>query len=331
MTLRPRSVPTATDRPAAPGRVRAARRLAPLLGLLAALAVGCSSTPERRPPLPPEEAEEIDVVNRLSEYLATAPPESPEVVLNSIERLMVSWQREQRQGREKPIEHLVNRKVIANYEAVAEAFRSGTHERKLVAAWALGFSRVPENPIGIASRHEEAVALLVPALQDAPDDILNNVMIALWELGDPSTPLQPLVDIAVNHHVAEVRANAMLALSTVLTAKTAPQARDAVLVALTDHEAKVRLHAASLAALHPHRLTTQRILALLPDEESPLVRAGMAKALGAAQDPVSTPLLARMLRSPRGVERTWAHAALVAIYGVDRGLDAEGWMALMPR
>ncbi len=304
--------------------------LALALALLPALAVGCSTPPKTTSaPLDMEAAEEIDVLNRLSEYLASAPREEPASLLNSIERLMISWQREQRQGRERPLEHLVNRKVIANFDTVVEAFQDGPYERTLVAAWALGFSRVPENPLGIESRHTEALEVLTPALQDAPVDVLNNVMLALWKLGAPETPLQALIDITVNHHVAEVRANAALALSSILTAETAPLARDAVLVALTDAEPKVRLHAASLAAMHPHRLTTDRILALLPDETSPLVRAGMAKALGASRDMKAAPFLIRMLGSPRGVERTWSHAALVSIYGIDRGVDAEAWKSLL--
>lgn len=318
-----------SHRPCPPNRrPLAARGLLAVVLLLSA--VGCATTQPPPPPIDPTIAEDIDILNRLSEYLASTPPEEPAVLINSIERLMISWQREQRQGREKPLEHLVNRKVIANFDEVVIAFREGKHERQLVAAWALGFSRVPENPLGIASRHEEALEVLMPGMQDAPDDILNNIMLAVWKIGDPSTPLQPILDIAVNHPVAELRANATLALSSILTEQTATFAQDAVLVTLTDADPKVRLHSASLAGLYPSRLTTERILALLPNEETPLVRAGMAKALGAAGDPAAGPALRRLLGSPRGIERTWAHAALVAIYGMDLGREPEDWEGVMP-
>ncbi|MDG2148316.1 MAG: HEAT repeat domain-containing protein [Planctomycetota bacterium] len=300
--------------------------------VLASLAsAGCVTT---SPPLvmpDPAIAEQIDNLNRLSEYLANTPPEEPAALVNSIERLMISWQREQRQGRERPLEHLVNRKVVANFDELVVIFQTGNHERRLVAAWALGFSRVPENPMGIASRHQEALAVLMPVIESAPADTLNNVILAVWKIGDPETPLQPILDIAVNHPVAEVRANAVLALTAILTEQTAIAANDAVLLALTDSDPKVRLHATSLASMHPHRLTTERILRLLPNEKTPLVRAGMAKALGAAQDPSAGPLLQRMLASPRGVERTWAHAALVAIYGTDLGNTPDDWERILPR
>jgi HEAT repeat protein len=307
--------------------VRSALALALLLA-----AVGCAtSRPPAQPLVDPKLAEEIDILNRLSEYLASTPPEDPAVLINSIERLMISWQREQRQGREKPLEHLVNRKVIANFDEVVVAFREGAHERQLVAAWALGFTRVPDNPLGIASRHEEALEVLVPAVQDAPDDILNNIMLALWKIGDPDTPIQPIIEIAVNHPVAELRANSLLALTSILTDQTANFARDAVLVTLTDSDPKVRLHSALLSDKYPHRLTTELMLNLLPGEETPLVRAGMAQALGASGNRAAGPLLRRMLGSPRGVERTYAHAALVEIYGVDLGRKPENWEELIPQ
>jgi len=307
------------------------RNLSWSAAVLASLtAFGCVAT---SPPLvmpDPAIAEKIDTLNRLSEYLAHTPPEDPEVLVNSIERLMISWQREQRQGRERPLEHLVNRKVVANFDELVVVFQTGNHERRLVAAWALGFSRVPENPMGIASRHEEALAILMPVIENAPADTLNNVILAIWKIGDPETPLQPILDIAVNHPVAEVRANAALALTAILTEQTAILANDAVLLALTDSDPKVRLHASSLAAMYPHRLTTERVLALLPGEKTPLVRAGMAKALGAAKTPSAGPLLQRMLASPRGIERTWAHAALVSIYGVDLGNKPDDWERVLP-
>ena len=294
-------------------------------------ALGCAGPAEAPPPVvDPVEAERIDQINRLSEYLTNTPREDPVLLLNDLERMMISWQTEQRKGREKPLEHLINRKVVANFSSVADAFQGDTHERVLVAAWALGFSRVPENPLGIETRHIEALELIMPALGDAPDDVMRNLTLALWKIGDVNTPLQPVLDLAVNHHDAEVRANATLALMTLLTEQTCATARDTVLVALTDSEPKVRLHAASVAARYPHLKTTRRIQLLLPDESSPLVRASMAKALGSAGERSSAPILVSMLSSNRGIETAYAHAALVAIFGIDYGEDPEEWRRLLP-
>ena len=149
---------------------------------------------------------------------------------------------------------------------------------------------------------QEALALLVPRLQEAPDDLMRNVTLALWKLGDPETPLPPVLELAVNHHDPDVRANATLALLSILRADSAPLARDSVLVALTDKEPKVRLHAAAVASRFPDPALTRRIHGLLREEESPLVRASMARALGKAKHRESTELLVTMLGSPRAIE-----------------------------
>ena len=81
------------------------------VALVLAALCGCASTSRPLMVTDPRIAEEIDVINRLSEYLANTPPENPATLINSIERLMISWQREQRQGRERPLEHLVNQNL----------------------------------------------------------------------------------------------------------------------------------------------------------------------------------------------------------------------------
>jgi hypothetical protein len=300
-----------------------------LAGLLSA---ACSSAPQALPPVPLDAdlADEMDEINRLSEYLATTPPEAPELLWSSLQRLMLLWQSEQRDLRSDPLEHLIARKVIANFDTLAEMFETGDHGHKLVTAWALGFSRVPTNPLGIDSPHPQAVALIVPALQNSPDDLLRNLALALWKIGDPQTPLQPLLDLTVGHHDAQVRANAALAVCTVSDSSRAALSRDAMLVALTDSEPKVRLHASLFAALFPHPTTTQRIEQLLIKEQFPHVRACMAKALGSAGSRSAAPLLIQMLESPRWIEASYAHLALIAIYGEDLGQHPTGWLKRLP-
>ena len=210
-----------------------------------------------------------------------------------------------------------------------EAFRSGDRNRRLVAAWALGFSRVPENARGIVSPHPQAVAALVAALDERDDELLRNELLALWKLGDTSVPVTPLLDLLVQHHDADVRSSAALALQTVLTEKTAPAAGDAVQVALTDSDPKVRLHATSIARRFPQPATTARIQELLAAETSPLVRANMALALGAARSRPAGPALVAMLRSPQAIESTSARQALAQVYGVDRGADPSAWSDLV--
>ena len=91
----------------------------------------------------------------------------------------------------------------------------------------------------------------------------------------------------------------------------------------------MRLHATSIARRFPQPGTTARIQQLLPEESSPLVRANMALALGAAGARASGPELVGMLRSPQAIESTSARQALAQVYGVDRGADPSAWSDLV--
>jgi hypothetical protein len=303
----------------------------PLLPLL--ILAGCSMTGAPSSDLgdPTEQAVyvEEDLLARLAERLASPDREATPELMNSLERMLPAWESEKHQLREKPVENIVTIKVVTHFEKVLEQFRSGQRNRRLVAAWALGFSRVPENTLGLRSPHPAAVSALVSGLGERDDELLGNVLLGLWKLRDPATPVESLVDLMLQHHDAQVRANAALALTTVLTDQTAPRARDAVLVALSDSEAKVRLHAASLARSFPHPSTTARIEALLPSEAMPLVRASMAAALGAAGARSAAPLLVDMLASPREIESVTARLALEQIFGLDRGPDPADWADLV--
>ena len=270
-----------------------------------------------------------DFVERLAEALAVRDQIETFELMNSLEQLIPAWQSEQRENRERAIENLVAIRVITHFDQVLEVFRTGDRNRRLVAAWALGFSRVPENTRGIVSPHPAAVEALVSALDERDDELLRNVLVALWKLGDHNVPVTPLIDLLTQHHDAEVRSSAALALQTVLTAGSAPQAADAVQLALADSDAKVRLHATSVARRFPQPGTTVRIQQLLPAESSPLVRANMALALGAAGARTAGPVLLEMLSSPQAIESSSAHTALTQLYGVDRGADPAAWNDLV--
>jgi HEAT repeats len=274
-------------------------------------------------------ADEADFLQQLSQTLALHQKDDPAVLLTSLEHLLPSWESEQRRGREEPIERIITLRVVPNLDAVIEAFEHGARERQLVAAWALGFARVPPNTLGIESPHARAVAVLVRGLQTHDDDMLRNVLLGLWKLHDTDTPLRPLLDLMVQHHDPDVRSNAALAVGAVIDDATLPTALDSLLVALADKEPKVRLHVAAAAQKHPAPAFTERLLAALPGEEVPLVRASMAAALGAAHSRAAAPLLITMLDSARDIESTTAHAALVAIYGTDRGLHGSDWLTLV--
>ena len=293
----------------------------------------CSTLPAEPEGPPPSylstEASVADMISRIASQQATGANETPSMVMNSLEHLLPAWLEEQRKVRAGPLENVLTQKVVVAFDQVAEMFLTGPHERQLVAAWALGFSRVPDNDRGIVSRHEEALDILLQALPEVSDDVLSNIMLALWKLGDPATPLPLVTEIVVDHHDAMVRANATLVLATVLTADTADFATDVLLVALGDSEPRVRLHAARVAIEFPHPALTQRMEARLLEEETPFVTAAMARALGIAGSPSSAIPLIALLHNPRQIISSNAHVALIRIFGHDRGPTAEDWADLV--
>jgi hypothetical protein len=273
-------------------------------------------------------ASEQDFLLRLAERMRSPRNDTP-TVMNGLERLLPQWHGKQRMNEERPLENVLTIEVVSHFDQVLETFETGGRERRLIAAWALGFSRVPANGMGIESPHAQAVEALSAALEHSDDEMLRNELLALWKLGDPSTPTQPLLDMMVRHHDPDVRANAALALGTVLTPAGAGRMSDSLLVALEDSEPRVRLHAVGIAQRFPSPASSQRMEQLLPREEWPYVRAAMATALGAARSRSAAPVLLEMLSSPRAVEVGAARVALAQIFGEDRGPDPAAWADLV--
>lgn len=298
-----------------------------LLLLAACAAPGGTDATPAPTAVTPAEAARQDFLARLAEAQQRPDPEDANALLNTLEHLLPAWLAEQRRGQAAPLENILTVKVVTRFDDVLAAWHAGPRERRLVAAWALGFSRVPDNELGLRSRHAEARDALVPALADPDDELLRNVLLGLWKLGDERTPVRPLLDLLVQHHDPDVRANAALVLGTVLRPDTAGQATDALLVALGEREPRVRVHAAALAARFPSPAASSRMMQLLPDEDTPLARAAMANALGKAGAREATPLLAALLGSTTEIEARAAHDALVAIHGEDRGWTRADWEA----
>ena len=297
------------------------------IGLL--LLAACASTPEPKPiEVDASEAMRKDFLLRLQEAMRLPDNEDQAMVMNSLEHWLPDWQSEQRKGQAEPIEKLVTIKVVTHVDAVVAALQSGARERRVVAAWALGFARVPENDLGLVSPHERARDALVAVRAEPDDDLLRNATLGLWKLADPQTPVRPLANLLVSHHDPDVRANAALALVTVASTESVSSVRDAMLVALGDSEPRVRVHAALFARHFPAPEGTQRILQILPHENTPLVRAALAWALGAAKAQDAGPELLNMLSSQIQVEADAAHEALTSIYGKDWGRRRSDWPAL---
>lgn len=302
-------------------------RALPALLLCASLSGGCFSPP-RAVDTDAQEMVADDLALRILEEMAQ-PPADPVAVMNALERLMPSWQGAQRRLKSAPIEREITRKVVVNFDVVAAALHDGPHERAVVAAWALGFARVPDNDLGVDSRHLDALELLVPLLVDQPDDLTGNAILGIWLLADSSTPLRPLSSLVMEHHDPVVRANACLALGSVITKVTAQQATEAFLVALADTDSHVRLHAADAAYFYPSPALTTQIQSVMGGEQTPFVLAAMVRALGASGARSSTALLVFLLASPREVVAVSARQALIDLWGQDKGPAREDWAELI--
>jgi HEAT repeat protein len=300
-------------------------RLPVLAGLL--LLAACASAPPKPIEVNASEAMRTDFLKRLQEALRVPDGEDADTVMNSLEHWLPEWQTQQRRGQAEPLEKLITVKVVCHFEDVLAALQKGTRERQLVAAWALGYARVPENDLGIASPHERARDALVAVLNEPDDALLRNALLGLWKLADPATPVHPLASLLAQHHDPDVRTNAALALVTVVTPDTVGGARDAMLVALADNEPRVRMHAAVFARRFPAPESTKRVMQLLPHEDTPLVRAAFARALGGAHAQDAVPELLDMLSSQIQIEADAAREALATIYGKDWGARRTDWPA----
>lgn len=305
------------------------------LVLLAAGLCACSSTDSADAPPPRPTAAEVetarqrDVVDRVAERMRRKDRLDADDLFRQLERLMPSWQADQRFGRARPMEAILTEDVVAHFDIVLVGFQSGAHERRVVAAWALGFSRVPDNDIGLVSPHPRAVEALVAGIDVANDELMRNILLALWKIGDENTPIEPLVAVMDAHHDGDCRANAALALSVILTQQEALEVVDSVVLAFNDADAKVRMHATNIARLHPNSVYTSRLQSLIVDERVPLVRASMADALGRSGDQDTASVILPLLDSENEIERDYGHRALVRLFGLDRGTSIEAWRDLI--
>lgn len=306
-------------------------KLAPrllLAGSAVLLPAGCVAVEPEPDAITLEAAQQIDDFVRLKQAVDRLETEDPMLAMNRLERLMIGWERQQRAANEEPLELVLTAAVVRHFDTLVTMLVDGPLNRRIVAAWALGFSTVPPNDLGVPMRQAEAVTALVDAIEQAPDAVLQNIMIALWRLGDATTPLVPILDIMVNHHDPLARANATLALVTILQEDSASAAQGAVLVALEDQDPKVRLHAASVAKRFPSAAYTSHIEQLILAEKEALVRANMALALGAGRKPSSARYLVPLLDSPRR-DASDARRALIVIFGEDHGPNADDWRHLV--
>ncbi len=225
--------------------------------------------------------------------------------------------------------------VDKNLAELLNQVRSGqNHPRQITAARALGFT----------TRQGEVIPVLIMLLADDDANLVTSILVSLWLMANPETPITPLVDL-LNDRDEDVRNNCAMALSAVLRARSSAgvsvpsdevkraAGRLVFLVSNTDENEFVRAHAASALGAIGDPAAVDVLVNLL-DDGSSAVRTRSAEGLGQLGDEQAIPALIQGLQGQRAAnERTVIVAALAKIahvqgYPCDTkalGHDHENW------
>lgn len=338
------------------------RRSAPLLALLrlspVLLAVGCSTTPDGLPEGRPLTPEEIAYEKSLQSQSVVARSDADRGrLLRELDQALVNWHQAQAEvlgSRERELERnyeeILQTKTYMNLDTLLATLRGDDPRSTAIAAAALGFVRLTEPADEDAreaflerwpQRYAEVVGPLVDATRSADPRVVQNATMALSQIGDPETPIEPLVAL-LERPEAEIRSNAALALAHVLTPDTGDRAIGALLVAMNDADPKVRLHAISAVKASRHRNGVGTVAKLLGDRYE-LIAMNAAETLAEIGDVQSCGYLIARLKgllgqTPSGKyrpvsdldqrrQRLTNHliAALEHLSGESHGDDIEDW------
>lgn len=251
--------------------------------------------------------------------------------LRSWRTLAATATTENQQERES-FEAALTRLVYNNFDAILTELDSGDPEFRITAAAALGFSKIPapDEPGGnpdFPPIHGRALDPLRKALDEGDDRLTRNALLALALISTPDSGVDPQIflEMIVGHHDEDIRANAAMALSKILTPANTTAALPVLYAALDDSSAKVRLHAVNgLIALN-EKSSLGRLLLSYDTDSSPHVQANAARALGLLGDRKAIPALIRGLTSKYSIIRVSTYLSLRRIVGEDLGHKPEPW------
>lgn len=181
---------------------------------------------------------------------------------------------------------VLERYVGANFEMVAKGLRHQDPGRRMLAAWALGYSR-----------DERALPLLIGSVRDEDARVRANALHAVSLRADVATPLGPLLERFSDDDSAN-RCNAARAVRDVVQRGRGREAIVPLTGLLADEDPRVRLPA--VAALGNIGLPECRgfLVSALRDPV-PLVRGQAALGLGKVGDKRSVPAMVSFLESER--------------------------------
>ncbi len=322
---------------------------------LVASIVACSSDkPKDGKPMSPDEVaarqneratEALDVRGRAD-------------LLNRLDSTLLQWHAAQGSARStadlelaKNLADVLQATVYKHWPDVLDFLLHGDDYQKTVAAAAIGFVRpepktgnVVYQPAAESTEYKAAIEPLVDLLASTDKNLVQNALLGLWRLRDPETPLGPILKLLQTEPDPDVRANAALALTTILTPERAGDAIDVLLTATDDVNARVRVQAVTALGSLKHPASTGRLLKLL-DDPYILIQANAARALGQLGEKRNAGALVTHLeqlktdtpsgkfRKPMDVDkrrellRAFLIEALEKLSGENFGTETEKWRA----
>lgn len=285
---------------------------------------------EGRSATPPLSREDRLFLAKLSEAQAKATQQdAPELFFN-LNQLLKSWQdaailkQSSKNARlHDSLQEMLTRTVYLNFDTILDQLEHGPQPNRVIAAAALGFSRIPENP-QFPQVHPRALPALLQALDSGDDAIVENALLGLRVLADPSTPLDRVLPLLTGHHNPDVRANAALCIATVVQPGKSDRVLPYVLPALKDEDPKVRNHAVNIVRALKDPGAVSALVPLLADRYE-LIRANTARTLGDLGDLSACPALIEQVDHPKQIVRFWCLEALKKLTGKDYGFNKKKW------
>lgn len=265
---------------------------APLAALVLSVFVACSGTENQGEPLSATE---------IAHRLEATRPEPLDIkgrsqLVSRLDQTLSQWYTAQFSSRTpadrelaRNLADVLHSTVYKHFPDVLDFLLHGDSYQQKVAATAIGFAR-PESsaeslpgavyqPSAESTEYQMAIEPLLDLLTSDDSQLVQNALLGLWRLRDSTTRLEPILRLVVESPNADVRANAALALTTILTPERAPDAIDVLLTATNDKAARVRVHAITALAMSKHPASAGRLLKLL-DDPYELIQANAARALG---------------------------------------------------
>lgn len=218
----------------------------------------------------------------------------------------------QEYDRMESLEMLLRTYTQEHFDAVVSDLKHGYPRYRRTMAAALGFSG-----------RAEAVPPLLDALKDQYYEVVLHSLMALYMLADPDKPkakdAPPIVIDAeaivpyLQHPRTEVRSNAAMALSRVVTPETPKSVLLALIGTSEDQDAATRLHALAALGATKDREAFPHLVKALHDPIQ-LVRIRAIIALGRLGDAAAVPYLIEVLA--RGDEKPDVKSASAKALGV---------------